>query len=77
MNALRDHRRWCRWRVPVLRAVVGAVGVSAVDRPNTVMGILRALAAAAAPPLAVHVVPHKCTLRAFRIAAHRDGARLG
>ena len=77
VSTLRDHWRWCSWREPALWALVGAVGVSAIHRPDTVMSILRAEAAIAAPRLAVHVMPHERALRAVRIAPHLNGARLG
>ena len=75
MNALKDDRRWSRWRV--FWAVVDAVGIGAVHRPDTVMSILCAQAAAAAPPLAVHVVPYERAWLTPRIMYHLSGARLG
>ena len=57
MNALGDD--WWRRRRRILRAVVGAVGIGAVHGPNAVVSILRARASAAAPALAVHIVPHE------------------
>ena len=61
----------------MLWAVVSAFGVSAIYRPDTVMSIRRARAAAAAPALAVNLVPNKRALCAPRIAEHLDGARIG